>query len=133
MVAIPGLDRVAGVVGLINTMVRGGVIAPMRPDKYLKVMAAAQREGLSVTSGFAMSAQRAPERVALIDELGELTYAEVDRRADALASALQQRGAACEPCEPHGCASRGAVAAIQRSHRPCASSAARQSRWTWSP
>lgn len=77
MVAIPGLDRVAGVVGLINTMVRGGVIAPMRPDKYLKVMAAAQREGLSVTSGFAMSAQRAPERVALIDELGELTYAEV--------------------------------------------------------
>ena len=76
----------AGVVGLINTMVRGGVIAPMRPDKYLKVMAAAQREGLSVTSGFAMSAQRAPERVALIDELGELTYAEIaDLRLDLIA------------------------------------------------
>lgn len=44
MVAIPGLDRVAGAVGLISTMVRGGVIAPMRPDKYLKVMAAAQRK-----------------------------------------------------------------------------------------
>lgn len=115
MVAIPGLDRVAGVVGLINTMVRGGVIAPMRPDKYLKVMAAAQREGLSVTSGFAMSAQRAPERVALIDELGELTYAEVDRRADALASALQQRGAACVGilCRNH----RGFVDALIASTR----------------
>lgn len=93
MVAIPGLDLVTGTVDLLGTMVRSGVIAPMRPDKYLRVMAAGQRDGLSVTSGFAMSAQRAPGRVALIDELGALTYAELDRNADALAAALQQRGA----------------------------------------
>jgi acyl-CoA synthetase (AMP-forming)/AMP-acid ligase II len=70
-------------------MVAAGVIAPLRPDKYLRIMAAAQREGLSVTSGFAMSAQRCPNRPALIDELGTLTFAEIDRRSDALAAGLQ--------------------------------------------
>ena len=97
MVGIPGLGRVASVAGsaagLATTMVRAGVIAPLRPDKYLRIMAAAQREGLSVTSGFAMSAQRSPDGVALVDEIGALTYAQIDRRADALAAALQETGA----------------------------------------
>jgi acyl-CoA synthetase (AMP-forming)/AMP-acid ligase II len=70
-------------------MVRAGIIAPLRPDKYLRIAAVARREGLSVTSGFAMSAQRCPNRPALIDELGTLTFRELDQRGDALASALQ--------------------------------------------
>ncbi len=88
--AIPGLDRLASVGDLLFTMVQSGVIAPLRPDKYLRIMAAAQREGLSVTSGFAMSAQRCPNRAALIDELGTLTFAEIDQRSDALAAGLQK-------------------------------------------
>ncbi|BBY85273.1 acyl-CoA synthetase [Mycolicibacterium tokaiense] len=79
----------ASIAGLVSTMVRAGVIAPLRPDKYLRIMAAARRDGLSVTSGFAMSAQRCPDRAALIDELGTLTFREVDQRSDALAAALQ--------------------------------------------
>jgi acyl-CoA synthetase (AMP-forming)/AMP-acid ligase II len=75
--------------GLVTTMVRAGVIAPLRPDKYLRIMAAARRDGLSVTSGFAMSAQRSPDRAALIDELGTLTFRQIDERGDALAAALQ--------------------------------------------
>jgi acyl-CoA synthetase (AMP-forming)/AMP-acid ligase II len=89
MFGLPGLDQVASAGDLMFTMVRAGVIAPLRPDKYVRIMAAAQREGLSVTSGFAMSAQRCPNRAALIDELGTLTYAEIDRRSDALAAGLQ--------------------------------------------
>ena len=89
MVQIPGSD----VIGLVAAMVRAGVIAPMRPDKYLRVMVAGAREGRSVTSGFAMSAQRAPDRVGLIDEIGELTFAEIDSRANAFAAALQDLGA----------------------------------------
>jgi hypothetical protein len=46
--------------GLLATMVRAGIIAPLRPDKYLRIAAVVCREGLSVTSGFAMSAQRCP-------------------------------------------------------------------------
>jgi acyl-CoA synthetase (AMP-forming)/AMP-acid ligase II len=75
--------------GLLGTMVRAGIIAPLRPDRYLRIMAVARRENLSVTSGFGMSAQRCPDRPALIDEVGTLTYRQLDQRADALASALQ--------------------------------------------
>jgi acyl-CoA synthetase (AMP-forming)/AMP-acid ligase II len=75
--------------GLLATMVRAGIIAPLRPDKYLRIAAVVRREGLSVTSGFAMSAQRCPNRLALVDELGTLTFRELDERGDALASALQ--------------------------------------------
>src|SRR6201994_5141600 len=75
--------------GLLGTMVRAGIVAPMRPDKYLRIIAVARREGLSVTSGLGMSAQRCPNRPALVDELGTLSYRQLDRRADALAAALQ--------------------------------------------
>src|SRR5699024_5759010 len=57
--------------------------------KYLRIAAAARRESLSITSGFAMSAQRCPHRPAVIDELGALTFRELDQRCDALAAALQ--------------------------------------------
>jgi hypothetical protein len=60
--------------GLLATMVHAGIIAPLRPDKYLRIAAVPRREGLSVTSGFAMSAQGCPNRPALIGELGTLTY-----------------------------------------------------------
>ncbi|MGH3555674.1 MAG: AMP-binding protein, partial [Mycobacterium sp.] len=75
--------------GLLTTMARAGIIAPMRPDKYLRIAAAARRTGLSVTSGFAMSAQRCPNRPAVVDELGALTYRQLDQRGDALSAALQ--------------------------------------------
>ncbi len=75
--------------GLLGSMVRAGIIAPMRPDKYLRIAAVVRREGLAVTSGFGMSAQRCPNRPALIDEIGSLTYRQLDQRADALTAALQ--------------------------------------------
>jgi acyl-CoA synthetase (AMP-forming)/AMP-acid ligase II len=85
----PGvLSRLTEAGGLVAAMVRAGIIAPLRPDKYFRIAAVARREGLSVTSGFAMSAQRCPDRPALIDELGTLTYRQLDQRGDALASAL---------------------------------------------
>jgi acyl-CoA synthetase (AMP-forming)/AMP-acid ligase II len=88
---VPGVSsRFAEVGGLLTTMVRAGIIAPLRPDKYLRIAAAARRERLSMTSGVAMSAQRCPDRPALIDELGALNYRQLDQCCDALAAALQQ-------------------------------------------
>ncbi len=83
------LSRLTEAGGLLAAMVRAGIIAPLRPDKYLRIAAVVQRQGLSVTSGFAMSAQRCPDRPALIDEIGTLTYRELNQHGDALASALQ--------------------------------------------
>ena len=83
-------DRLAETLGIVATMRRAGVIAPMRPDKYVRIAAAMQRENMAITSGFAAAAQRCPDRPGLVDELGTLTWREIDRRADALAAALQK-------------------------------------------
>ena len=82
-------DSVTNALGLISTMARAGVIAPLRPDKYLRIVGAMQRENMAITSGFAAAAQRCPDRAGLVDELGILTWRQIDRRADALAAALQ--------------------------------------------
>ncbi len=83
------LDRLNDTVGLVATMARAGIIAPMRPDKYLRIAAAMRRENVSAVSGFASSAQRCPDRPGLVDEIGTLTWREVDERCDAFAAALQ--------------------------------------------
>ena len=82
-------DRLSGALGLVTTMVRAGVIAPLRPDKYVRIAAVMARENMGITSGFAAAAQRCPDRPGLVDELGTLTFGELDERADALAAALQ--------------------------------------------
>ncbi|KMO82069.1 bile acid CoA ligase [Mycolicibacterium obuense] len=83
------LDPITGPVGLMSTLARAGLIAPMRPDKYLRIVAAMQRENMAVTSGFAAAAQRCGDRAGLVDELGVLTWRQIDQRADAFAAALQ--------------------------------------------
>jgi len=82
-------DRLTDALGLATTMVRAGVIAPLRPDKYVRIAAAMAREHMGITSGFAAAAQRCPDRLGLVDELGALTFREVDQRSDAFAAALQ--------------------------------------------
>jgi fatty-acyl-CoA synthase len=82
-------DRLTETLGLVATMSRARLLAPMRPDKYLRIATAMQRENRGITSGFAAAAQRCPDRPGLVDELGTLTWREIDQRADALAAALQ--------------------------------------------
>ncbi|WP_101950801.1 acyl-CoA ligase FadD12 [Mycobacterium sp. 3519A] len=82
-------DRLTETLGVVATMSRARLLAPMRPDKYLRIAQAMQRENMAVTSGFAVAAQRCPDRPGLVDELGTLTWRQIDQRADALAAALQ--------------------------------------------
>jgi fatty-acyl-CoA synthase len=86
-------DRLAETLGIVATMRRAGIIAPMRPDRYIRIAAAMQRENMGITSGFAAAAQRCPDRPGLVDELGTLTWREIDQRADAFAAALQELAA----------------------------------------
>ena len=81
--------RLNQTLGLIATLRRAGMIAPMRPDRYLKMAAAMRREPMGITVGFASAAQRCPDRPGLVDELGTLTWRQLDERIDALAAALQ--------------------------------------------
>jgi acyl-CoA synthetase (AMP-forming)/AMP-acid ligase II len=82
-------SRFEEALGVINTLRRAGMIAPLRPDRYLKMAAAMRREGMGMTVGFASAAQRCPDRPALVDELGTLTWRQLDARINALAAGLQ--------------------------------------------
>ncbi len=83
-------SRIEQALGIITTLGRAGMIAPMRPDRYLKMAAAMRREGMGMTVGFASAARRCPDRPGLVDELGTLTWRQLDERINALAAALQQ-------------------------------------------
>jgi len=80
----------ADTLGLLQTLWRARLIAPMRPDRYLRMGAAVRRVGMTATVGFATAAQRCPARPGLIDERGTLTWRQLDDRCDALAVALQE-------------------------------------------
>jgi acyl-CoA synthetase (AMP-forming)/AMP-acid ligase II len=82
-------SRINQILGVISTLRRAGMIVPMRPDRYLKMAAAMRREGLGITVGFASAAQRCPDRPGFVDELGTLTWRQLDERINALAAALQ--------------------------------------------
>ncbi|WP_204803237.1 acyl-CoA ligase FadD12 [Mycobacterium riyadhense] len=82
-------SRINQALSLITTLRRARMIAPMRPDRYVRIAAAMRREGMGFTSGFAGAAQRCPDRPGLIDELGPLTWRELETRSNALAVALQ--------------------------------------------
>ena len=82
------LRRLRQTLWVATVLVRSGMIAPLRPDKYLRMGAAGRRYGANPLVGFSLAAARAPHAVGLVDERGSLTWRELDRRIDALAVAL---------------------------------------------
>jgi fatty-acyl-CoA synthase len=76
----------------LGLLARAGVVAPMRPDRALGIAGGYLRWGISMATGYAAGAARHPDRPALLDDRGVLTFAEVHRRTDRLARALADRG-----------------------------------------
>jgi acyl-CoA synthetase (AMP-forming)/AMP-acid ligase II len=77
-----------------RTLTDVGILRPMRPDKLLRVADALRRWGPTPAAGYTISAIRHPNQLAIIDELGTLTFADVHRRTNALAHALADAGVA---------------------------------------
>jgi acyl-CoA synthetase (AMP-forming)/AMP-acid ligase II len=75
-----------------RTLTDVGILRPMRPDKLLRVADALRRWGPTPAAGYTISAIRHPNQLAIIDELGTLTFADVHRRTNALAHALSDAG-----------------------------------------
>ena len=73
------------------TLVSSGMVGPERPDRLYAMYKALDRYGL-MGSAVTLAAIRHGDRVALADELGALTYEQMDRRSNALANALRARG-----------------------------------------
>ncbi|GAA0615622.1 AMP-binding protein [Kutzneria viridogrisea] len=74
------------------TLVRAGIVRPMRPDRLLGVVGGYLRWDLTLPFGYAVGAARHPDRIAIIDELGSLSYREVEERTTRLAHGLTGRG-----------------------------------------
>jgi acyl-CoA synthetase (AMP-forming)/AMP-acid ligase II len=75
-----------------RTLAGAGVLHPGRPDHVLNAVRALVRFGPTPAGGYTASAQRYGDDVALIDELGTLTFREIDERTNALAHGLAANG-----------------------------------------
>jgi len=75
-----------------KTLLETGMLSPVRPDKALRSVVALQRWGPTPAAAYLGSAIRYPDRLALCDERGTLTFAEVQWRTNALARALAGAG-----------------------------------------
>jgi fatty-acyl-CoA synthase len=75
-----------------RTLLRTGMFKPERPDRTLRALRTLRSWGSSPAAAYTISAIRCPERIAILDERGTLTFAEVERRTNALAHGLAAAG-----------------------------------------
>ena len=100
-------ETVADGVHVAGTFARAGILRPSRPDRALRAIVGLHRFGPTLAAGYLGAAARFPHAPALIDERGTLTFAEVDRRTNALARALAG----------HGLTEGDTIALLCRNHR----------------
>jgi fatty-acyl-CoA synthase len=81
----------------VYQIARAGLLEPQPPRRIYRIVRALDRLG-QIGAAIAIAALANPERIGLVDELGPLTYAELDQRANALAWALRGRGLGEQDC-----------------------------------
>jgi acyl-CoA synthetase (AMP-forming)/AMP-acid ligase II len=69
-----------------------GVLAPMRPDRALKIGSTFLRWGASPATGIATAAIHHPHEIAIVDERGSLSFERLHRRSNALARSFAAMG-----------------------------------------
>jgi fatty-acyl-CoA synthase len=99
---MPGLpDRVSNLLGQArrapttaqeaSVLLRRGLVPLTRPDEAAFDLLAIRQWGM-MAGAIRIAAHRDPDFPGLVDELGELSFAELDRRSNALARAWRVRG-----------------------------------------
>jgi len=75
-----------------RALIDTGMFEPLRPDRVLVSLVALRRWGATPAGAYSSAAARHPQRAALIDELGVLSFAELHLRTNALAHELRKAG-----------------------------------------
>jgi acyl-CoA synthetase (AMP-forming)/AMP-acid ligase II/carbon monoxide dehydrogenase subunit G len=88
------ITRLGHELGNIGVLARAGIVAPMRPDKLPRIALAAGTWGPTLGTGVAAGAIRHGDRAMVEDELGTLSYSDLDRRTNAIAAGLAALGVA---------------------------------------
>ncbi len=89
---LPSTALIAGKAQTVATLASAGILRPQRPDRLYHALRALIRWGATPAAGYKAAASRHPDRLALIDESGTLTFAQVHERSNALAHALRAEG-----------------------------------------
>ena len=76
----------------LKVLIEAGVVKPIAPAKLVAVGTTLRRWGASPAAGIAASAIQRPDSIGLIDDAGELTFAEIESRSNSLARALREQG-----------------------------------------
>jgi acyl-CoA synthetase (AMP-forming)/AMP-acid ligase II len=99
LVSVPSPGKVAktfGVVGQVPTMLRvlgsAGIIKLYAPPKLARLGVTLARWGTGPAGGFTAMAILEPDRLGVVDELGELTFGALHERSNRLADSLRSRG-----------------------------------------
>ncbi|KQZ70753.1 MULTISPECIES: AMP-binding protein [unclassified Nocardioides] len=87
-----GRERLKSGATSVKVLAGSGVVRPYSPLKLARLARTVVTWGTGVAGGFASLAVRHPDRPGLIDELGTLTFGDIHRRSNALASSLRARG-----------------------------------------
>jgi fatty-acyl-CoA synthase len=88
---MPTPARISAELTGLRAAVRAGMIGPL-PPKALAAAVRALRAYGPLGAATALPAHRFPDRTALADDRGSLTFAELDRRCNGVANALRARG-----------------------------------------
>ena len=86
------LEGLAHKAGGVRILADACIVRPVRPDKLARMLVTLVRWGRGPAAGYITAATVSPEEPAIVDELGTLTFGEVDRRTNALANALAAAG-----------------------------------------
>jgi acyl-CoA synthetase (AMP-forming)/AMP-acid ligase II len=76
----------------LTTLAKAGIIRPTRPDRLVQTGLALARWGPTPAAGYTVAAVRHPDELAVVDELGTVTFAEMHARSNAVANALVSDG-----------------------------------------
>jgi fatty-acyl-CoA synthase len=73
----------------VRAFAGAGMLKPLPPRRALQALQAARTLGMGAAGGCAVSAARDPHGLAVIDERGTLTFAQLNERAERIAAALR--------------------------------------------
>ena len=99
---------VGGAPHVLRGLVAAGVVAPMRPQTLLGLLTGLGRTGLTIAAAAAIGAVRHPDRAAVVDERGRLTFAQLEAQSARIAAGLRST---------HGVGRGHRVGILCRNHR----------------
>lgn len=76
----------------INRALRSGLVSRTRPDRQIRARSLTRWAGLTPAAAYRLAALRYPREVAIVDDRGSMTFADVDVRTDGLARSFRSMG-----------------------------------------